>query len=184
MGDTNRDSIPFHKKPKPLFGTTAFNPRILVATSGATNAGIDCDKIRAVFRLDMPSTRVDIVQERGQAGRFFGADPMTCSYDVNFSMGGFNYKLIQILSKKEKILDNTYRKEMECELLHTLKLLTIAPQCIALELEEAMANPDVPCTDEHPNACGNCFVCQKKIHGKEFKREEFKNLLFSVFCDR
>ena len=63
-------------------------------------------------------------------------------------------------------------------------MLTIAPQCIALELKETMANPDVPCTDEHPEACGNCFVCQKKIHGKEFKREEFKNLLFTVFCDR
>ena len=69
-------------------------------------------------------------------------------------------------------------------MLLTLKLLTIAPQCIALELKEAMANPDVPCTDEHPQNCGNCFVCDKKIHGKEFRRDELKNLLFSVFCGR
>ena len=58
-------------------GTTEFNPRILVATSGATNAGIDSNQIYRVIRLDMPSTRIDI----GYLGVIFstkhGDDPET-----------------------------------------------------------------------------------------------------------
>ena len=56
-------------------GTEEYNPRILVATSGATNAGIDLNKIYCVVQLDMTSSCVDIVQECGQARRFGGANP-------------------------------------------------------------------------------------------------------------
>ena len=40
---------------------------VLVATSGVANAGIDGD-VRAVFRIDMPLSIFDLVQEIGCAG--------------------------------------------------------------------------------------------------------------------
>ena len=91
-------------------GTEEYNPRILIATSGATNAGIDLNKIYSVVRLDIPSSRVDIVQDRGQAGRFDGVYPSLCSYSVNISMKSFKYKLCQTLSKHTAVLDNLYCK--------------------------------------------------------------------------
>ena len=89
-------------------GMKEYNPRILVVTSGATNAGIDSNKIYCVVQLDMPSSCLDIVQERGCAGWFDGANPSLCSYTVNISMKTFKYKLRQSLSKHNVILDNLY----------------------------------------------------------------------------
>lgn len=89
-------------------GKLGYNPRILVATSGATNTSINSDIIYGVYRLDMPSSRIDIVQERGRAGRFQDASPEQCHYCINFLMSSFEYKLIQINSKKEDVLDYTY----------------------------------------------------------------------------
>ena len=39
--------------------------RILCATSGVGNAGIDSPDIRAVYRIDFPPSILDMVQERG-----------------------------------------------------------------------------------------------------------------------
>jgi superfamily II DNA/RNA helicase len=48
-------------------GSPGFNPRFLVATSGAVNAGIDCDEVFGVYRLDFPSSLIDLCQEKGRA---------------------------------------------------------------------------------------------------------------------
>merc|ERR1712037_492136 len=57
--------------------------------------------------------------------------------------------------------------------------LTIAPKCIAQELEEMMANPNLDIvTNSQP--CGNCFVCKGSCHGKPFRRQGIEKLLFSV----
>jgi hypothetical protein len=50
-------------------GSPGFNPRFLVATSGAVNAGIDCDDVYGVYRLDFPPSRIDLCQEKGHVGR-------------------------------------------------------------------------------------------------------------------
>ena len=162
-------------------GSADYNPRILLATSGATNAGIDSNQIYAVFRLDMPSTRVDIVQERDRAGRFSNANPNNCFYDISFSMASFEYKLRQIWDRKEEIIDNTYREEMETELIETLKLLTISAKCITLELEQMLGNPAEVSTNETTDPCNYCSVCNKELIGKKFKIEELKKMLFGVF---
>ena len=91
--------------------TNQYNPRVLVATCGASNARIDSNDIYSVFCLGMPSTSVDMVQERGRAGCFEGANPTTCLYDLNFLMSSFNYQLIQILNNKETVLEESYRTE-------------------------------------------------------------------------
>jgi superfamily II DNA helicase RecQ len=46
----------------------SFNPRLLVATSGAANAGLDNPNVCGVFRLDFPASIVDWYQEKGCAG--------------------------------------------------------------------------------------------------------------------
>ena len=122
---------------------------------------------------------MDIVKEGGQAGRFDGANPNLCSYSVIISMKSFEYKLRQILSKHTVILDDSYREEMEMELMDTSKLLTISPKCIAQELEEAMANPNSNVdTDSQP--CGNCYICTGSCHGNPFRKQGILTLLFKV----
>ena len=45
-----------------------FNPQILVATSGAANAGIDDPEVFGVCRLKFPPSIIDVNQEKGCAG--------------------------------------------------------------------------------------------------------------------
>jgi superfamily II DNA helicase RecQ len=48
----------------------SFNPRLLVATSGAANAGLDDPNVCGVFLLDFPALIIDWAQEKGRAGRY------------------------------------------------------------------------------------------------------------------
>ena len=98
-------------------------------------------------------------------------------------MTSFNCKLIQILSQKEAILDDMYRKQMEAKLIETLKLLTIISKCITLQLEETMANPRLVATNKNSHPCKNCSVCNEEIIRKKVNRKELKKLLFSVFSE-
>ena len=57
--------------------------RVLCATSGVGNAGIDSPDIRYFYRIDFPPSILDLVQERGRAGRRLGAtsvDYSPCLY--------------------------------------------------------------------------------------------------------
>ena len=47
----------------------AYKVRVLCATSGVGNAGIDCRDVRIVYRMDFPPSLLDIAQENGCAGR-------------------------------------------------------------------------------------------------------------------
>ena len=49
--------------------------RVLCATSGVGNVGIDSPDIRGVFRLEFPPSIMDLVQEKGRAGRRPVPDP-------------------------------------------------------------------------------------------------------------
>ena len=54
--------------------------RVLCATSGVGNAGIDCPDVRAVYRIDFPPSILDIAQEKGRAGRRADATPENFHY--------------------------------------------------------------------------------------------------------
>ena len=45
------------------------NLKIMCSTSSVANAGIDSKDVRCVFRLDLPPSIFDLVQEMGRAGR-------------------------------------------------------------------------------------------------------------------
>ena len=131
----------------------------------------------------MPPNRIDIVQEWGRAGRFVHATPQQCHYCIYFLISSFKYKLIQINNKKEKVIDETYREEMQDELLETLKLLTISHQCISQSLEVMLSNPHEEINIEYCNRCDHCFVCKGLIIGRKFKKVEPTELLFNIFSD-
>ena len=98
-----------------------------------------------------------------------------------FSFSNFEYKLSQINNQKEEVIDETYRKEMQDELIKTLKLLTISKKCISQSLEEMLSNPhqqnDVECCDR----CNHCFVCKDLIIGRKFDKNALIDLLFYIF---
>lgn len=96
-------------------------------------------------------------------------------------MTSFNYKLIQIFSHKETVVEEAYCREMDTDLTKMLKLLTITHKCITLQLEETMTNPKSFDSNKKPHPSQNCSVCEGNVIGKEFKKEEVKNLLFTVF---
>ena len=43
--------------------------RILLATSGVANAGINCNEIFSAVRIEFPPSIMDICQEKGRVGR-------------------------------------------------------------------------------------------------------------------
>jgi hypothetical protein len=45
-----------------------FNPQILVATSGAANAGIDDPEVFIIVRMDFPPSLLDVQQEKNHVG--------------------------------------------------------------------------------------------------------------------
>jgi ATP-dependent DNA helicase RecQ len=56
------------------------NINVLCATSGVGNVGLDSPHIRNVFRMDLPPSPLDFVQEIGRAGRVNPSDPDNFSY--------------------------------------------------------------------------------------------------------
>jgi hypothetical protein len=72
--------------------TQPFNPQILTATSGAANAGLDSEDVFGVGRAEFPPTLVDVLQEKGRAGRRPNASAATDWYLVCLSLETYVYK--------------------------------------------------------------------------------------------
>jgi hypothetical protein len=66
--------------------TEPFNPQILTATSGAANAGLDSEDVFGVGRAEFPLTLVNVLQEKGRAGRRLNASAATDWYLVCLSL--------------------------------------------------------------------------------------------------
>ena len=85
------------------------NFKILCATSGVANAGIDCKDVRVVFRIDIPPSIRDLAQEMGRAGRCDLASDDYFSYYVFFCLNDYVLLFRRIMS--EKCIDASYRYE-------------------------------------------------------------------------
>jgi superfamily II DNA helicase RecQ len=94
-----------------------FHPRILSATSGAANAGIDSAQVFGVFRVDFPPTMVNMKQEGGRAGRCPEGLIVEDFYCVMISLEGFIHLFLRILNPNESIHDSSYRKEQLANLI-------------------------------------------------------------------
>ena len=90
-------------------GSSDFHPRILSATSGAANAGIDSADVCGVFRVDFPPNMVDMKQEAGRAGRHPEGGNDRDFYCVMISLEGFLHLFLRIQNPNEIIHDTSYR---------------------------------------------------------------------------
>ena len=69
--------------------TLAHDVRILCATSGVTNAGIDIKHVRCAVRIEFPPSIQDICQEKGRVGRIQAATPDDFAYLICFDVDSF-----------------------------------------------------------------------------------------------
>jgi hypothetical protein len=142
-----------------------FHPRILSATSGAANAGIDSDKVFGVFRVDFPPNMVDMKQEGGRAGRRPDQGIVQDFYCVMISLEGFLHLFLRILNPSEANGDTHYRKQQLDDLLYTLSFLVLPPGCFHVFFERQFSSPfwSGPI---RPDPCGDrCSYCNGTYAG-------------------
>jgi hypothetical protein len=119
-------------------------PRVLIATSGCANAGIDCPDVYWVLRQDMPPSVLDLFQEMGRAGRrhikLFGED----HYILIFSLNSFEYLYIRPMNEKDDLIPPlvmTGKEKIELSresLMEVLQLLVLDKGCKHLLMEEIL----------------------------------------------
>ena len=145
--------------------------RVLCATSGVGNAGIDCPDVRAVYRIDFPPSILDIAQEKGRAGRRADATPENFHYFLSYSLESFLYLFKRVLDPAEEYVNDSYRDTQISELLQVAKVLITPNTCIPYSLEHLMGRPD--CNEIHDTPfCGACTNCtQKKSPFERISRE-------------
>ena len=75
-----------------------FNHQVMLATSGAVNAGIDNKNVHGVFHFEFPSSVEDFIREEGRAGWRSGADHTTDWHYVCVSLESFLSVLRRVLT--------------------------------------------------------------------------------------
>jgi hypothetical protein len=90
---TNIPSLPLLETSNDF--TQPFNPRILTATSGAANAGLNSRDVYGAGCAKFPPTLVDVLQEKGRAGRHPTASAATAWYLVCLSLETYMCLLFQ-----------------------------------------------------------------------------------------
>jgi hypothetical protein len=160
-----------------------FKPRLLTATSGAANAGIDSALVYGVFRVDFPPTLVDMKQEGGRAGRRPEGLIVEDFYCVLVSLEGFLHLYLRILNPNESLHDSTYRQEQLQDLFSTLRFLVLPPGCFHEYFERAFSSPywlgplqPYPCGDR----CSFCDDSDATVYPK-ISRAGVVSVLFSLF---
>ena len=136
--------------------------RVLCATSGVGNVGIDSPDIRAVFRLEFPPSIMDFSQEKGRAGRRAVADPSNFSYNLFFSIESLVYIFERTMNPKEKYIDNNFRAEVVENAFEVAQMFSTGKRCFCTALENTLGNPyvKVPREFDTLSDCGMCpFSC-------------------------
>ena len=139
------------------------NFKIMCSTSGVANAGIDCKDVRAVFRLDLPSSVFDLVQEMGRAGRRPNATGEYYHYHLFFSIENLIYLYKRIMSPDEECIDPTYRDVQICDLFDVVGILANPFQCHKTLIEMRLGNPDDDASRDPFFQCGYCSVCNHNV---------------------
>ena len=136
-----------------------FNPRILTATSGAANAGIDDAEVYGVCRLEFPPSCLDVKQEKGRAGRRRSAAPMSDWYLLCISLETLVVLLKRLHDTATSVRNTAYFKSQEDDIQDVLELFVLATGCLQARPELKMSNPYIPQTIVLTNcghACSHC----------------------------
>ena len=145
-----------------------FSPKVLFATSGAANAGIDNSLVHGVFRGEIPPTIEDAAQEMGRAGRRAGANK-----DSDFCVTCISLESYLILLKRihtSTVGIPTYRRTLLYELRNVLTYMVILTHCLNATFADKQSNPfqgnnngvrylPPPCM----NACSFCVGDYKEM---------------------
>lgn len=105
-----------------------FSPRVLFATSGAANAGIDNHRIHGVFHGELPPSIEVAVQERGPAGR--PPDSSISTYWYVSCILLESYLVFLRRTYTSTVNKPNYRKSLLQELITVLSYLVIPTHCI------------------------------------------------------
>jgi hypothetical protein len=159
----------------------AFTPRFLCATSGAANAGIDSSEINVVYRIDFPPSYIDIQQEKGRAGRYDGASPTICSYELYVALEGFAHVYVRTKDPENKFVVPEYRSVALADLLITLEMLVIPTACLQQLLEHRLSNPATPTNMDPNDACACCSFCQGITLYPKMNRNGVCEIIFKLF---
>ena len=158
---TNLPNLPLFETSNDV--TQPFNPQILTATSGAANAGLDSPDVYGVGRAEFPPTLVDVLQEKGRAGRRPNASAATDWYLFCLSLETYVYLLHGAADSATAEYDSHYKSELVAELQQTLEVLVLPARCLQLTLETISANPFTPADSiiaDNRVPCGNsCSFC-------------------------
>ena len=162
------------------------NIRVLCATSGVGNVGIDSKYIRSVFRLEIPPSVLDMVQEMGRAGRVTEPDPLNYSYTVLFSLDSFLYLFERALDEDNDVIDESYRHEEVQNLFQIGRMLVFQEECFYVSIEKHLGNPHVIIPNEQFTPCGNfCPVCREELKDRRVvpmvDRNGLSTVLFHLF---
>ena len=104
-------------------GDDEFNPQVLLATSGAANAGIDNPQVYGVFRAETPLSIEDFLQEKGRAGRLDGAVPTSDFYVACVSLKSTLLLLKRIYRSTTQ--KGNYQKRLFADLDNVLQAVII-----------------------------------------------------------
>ena len=139
--------------------------RILLATSGVANAGIDCSEIYTAIRIEFPPSIMDICQEKGRVGRVPSPSPEVYSYMICFHIDSFVLLLKRTLNP-EQTMSTEYRRSMINDHIAVAKLFCSVNCCFNEVFETTLANPSVridPDTVGERHRCNICPGCRGEI---------------------
>ncbi len=158
--------------------------RILLATSGVANAGIDCSTIYTAIRIEFPPSIMDMCQEKGRVGRVPSPSPDVYSYMVCFDINSLVLLLKRTLDPTETMTAE-YRRSMVADHLAVAKLFCSVDACFNETFETALANPDVRINPDEvgeSNRCGICPGCRRELASlyQRIALDGAKEILFSV----
>ena len=154
--------------------------KILLATSGVGNAGIDSKEIRAVFRLDMPASVYDLSQEMGRAGRTNIATQDDYFYQVFFTLDHVRYLFRRIHETEESgCVDELYKSVQVKDLVTVVEILCNTKACHKRLLETVLGNPRGNRTSFQN--CSKCANCTDSSSFPTLCKEGTRFVLFDVF---
>ena len=153
--------------------------RVLCATSGVGNVGIDSSDIRSVYRLEFPPSIMDFVQEKGRAGRIAVPDPSSYAYHLYYSLESYVYIFERTMNPDANYIDESYRNEILDDALEVAKMFSIRNKCYYILLEEQLGNPDNVSTVAAD--CGFCPFCRKERIFPSISKSGTAKVIFDVF---
>lgn len=169
-----------------ISNTENYNPRVLTATSGAANCGIDSSKIEGVFKIGFPSSVEELNQEQGRAGRRQATDSVTDFYTMFIYLESFLYLFERIHEKPQQTDEPTqsednpffgkkrkqYIDEQKSNLLDVGRLLCLPTECYHVALKKKSANPFLAPGQASPPCEHFCSFCTGSITNIDWERAE------------